>query len=235
VKAGDFTALAQIAPTSIVFGVWDSRDTQAKVPRLIASAIRAFNVRKLTRSAQYVPAMEYVEDGLLEEPTDDKVKDAYAERGFVHVPAPGAHGGIIADGGIRRDATLHLAALRLVTATNPDATLKLQRYILGIALVSLIAPPPGYLRQGCNLVRDPDPKKVREFVEVCGDGTRKPLDLTAAEVLNYAKATARDFGIDPERKIVFGEGKDREVAFDPKAAKQDVTDSKKAKRTKKPQ
>ncbi len=159
VQAGDFTQLARISPTSIVFGVWDSRDTQAKVPRLVASVVRAFNIRKLTRSAQYVPAMEYVESGLLEEPADDKIKDAYAERGFVHVPASGAHGGIIADGGIRRDATLHLAALRLVTAATPDATEKLQRYILGIALVALTAPQPGYLRQGCNLVQDPIRRK----------------------------------------------------------------------------
>src|SRR5690606_10974288 len=53
---GDAEPLARIAPTSLVFGVWDSRDTQAKVPRLLASTIRAYDVRKLTRSAQYIPA-----------------------------------------------------------------------------------------------------------------------------------------------------------------------------------
>ena len=46
VLKGDATPLAKIAPTSLVFGVWDSRDTQAKLPRLIASTIRAFNVRQ---------------------------------------------------------------------------------------------------------------------------------------------------------------------------------------------
>jgi CRISPR-associated protein Csb1 len=235
VQAGDFTPLAQVAPTSIVFGAWDSRDTQAKVPRLVASTIRAFNVRKLTRSAQYVPAMEYVEDGLLDEPADDTAKKSYAERGFVHVPAPAAHGGIIADGGIRRDATLHLAALRLVSGTTPEATEKLQRYILGLALVALVAPPPGYLRQGCNLVRDPDPKKAREFAEVSADGARKPLGVTVAEALEYARTAAKDFGIDPDRTIAFGVGKDREVPFDVKAAKQDAADSKKSKRAKKSQ
>ena len=30
---GDDEPLAKIAPTSLVFGVWDSRDTQAKLPR----------------------------------------------------------------------------------------------------------------------------------------------------------------------------------------------------------
>ena len=36
-QKGDPTPLAKIAPTSLVFGVWDSRDTQAKLPRLVAS------------------------------------------------------------------------------------------------------------------------------------------------------------------------------------------------------
>src|SRR5690606_36367238 len=83
---GDATALGDIAPTSLVFGVWDSRDTQAKAPRLIASTIRAYDVRRLTRSAQYVPATEYVADGLLDEPADTKTAKTYSERGFTHVP-----------------------------------------------------------------------------------------------------------------------------------------------------
>jgi CRISPR-associated protein Csb1 len=66
-KMGNAVPLAKLAPTSLVFGVWDSRDTQAKAPRLLAATIRAFNVAKLTRSAQYNPAIEYVEAGLLEE------------------------------------------------------------------------------------------------------------------------------------------------------------------------
>src|SRR6185436_8713416 len=50
-KAGDAEKLAKIAPTSLLFGVWDSRDTQAKVPRLFISTIRAYDVKPLTRSA----------------------------------------------------------------------------------------------------------------------------------------------------------------------------------------
>ena len=41
---GDASALAKLAPTSLVFGVWDSRDTQAKLPRLVQSVIRAWDV-----------------------------------------------------------------------------------------------------------------------------------------------------------------------------------------------
>ncbi len=116
VLKGNAEPMAKIAPTSLVFGVWDSRDTQAKLPRLVASTIRAFDVKRLRRSAQYNPATDYITDKLLEETTDKATKEAYAERGFVHVPATGSHGGVIATGGVRRDATLSLAALRLLAA-----------------------------------------------------------------------------------------------------------------------
>src|SRR5438477_8174584 len=76
---GNALEMARIAPTSLVFGVWDSRDTQAKLPRLIASTIRAFDVVLLTRSAQFNPSADYIGLGLLEDTTDKKIKDAYAE------------------------------------------------------------------------------------------------------------------------------------------------------------
>ncbi len=220
-QKGNAEPLAKIAPTSLVFGVWDSRDTQAKLPRLIASTIRAFDVRKLTRSAQYVPATEYVDNGLLDEPTDKKTKDAYAERGFVHVPASGSHGGVMAMGGVRRDATLHLAALRLLGAGEDEKkTIALRRYILGLAITAFTHSPFGYLRQGCSLVLDPD--KPREFREVYCDGRRKNVTLAHPDALKYARAAAKAFGIDPDRKI-HQVSPDREVMFDKGLAKKDVT------------
>jgi CRISPR-associated protein Csb1 len=219
---GDAEPLAKIAPTSVVFGAWDSRDTGAKLPRLIASTIRAFNVRVLRRSAQYVPAAEYVATGLLEEPPDTKTANAYSERGFIHVPAPAAHGGVIATGGIRRDASLHLAALRLLNASSESRTLALRRYILGLALIAFTYPPAGYLRQGCNLVLDPD--KPREFLEVYGDGRRLSASLTHPEALEYARAVVNDFG----------PGGNRAVDFDRERAKRDIAgDTDKEGKTKK--
>ena len=207
---GNATALAKIAPTSLVFGVWDSRDTQAKMPRLIASTIRAYDVRKLTRSAQYVTATDYV-GNQLPDPSDKATKDAYAERGFIHVPATGSHGGIIAKGGIRRDATLALAAMRLIHGgLDKAATLNLRRYILGLALVAFTRLPGGYLRQGTILVSDPD--KVRVAEEFYSDGKRQPFNVTHEEALAYAKAAAAAFGV----------GGDREVAFDVERAKKDL-------------
>ena len=211
-QKGNAEPLAKVAPTSIVFGAWDSRDTQAKLPRLIASTIRAFDVRELTRSATYVPPVDYIAEELIDETIDKKiVKDPNSERGFLHALSSWKHGGVIATGGIRRDASLHLAALRLLTAgENQQKTLALRRYVLGLALTAFTYPPSGYLRQGCNLVLNPD--RPREFSEVYGDGCRVPATVTQEEALNYAKATASEFGI----------GNDREVPFDKERARTDI-------------
>ena len=221
VMAGNAEPLANIAPTSIVFGVWDSRDTQAKLPRLLSSVVRAFNVRKLTRSAQYVPAVEYVNKDLLEPAPDQKTKDAYAVRGFIHVPAAGTHGGVIATDGIRRDVTLHLAALRLLTVDqDKKKTLALRRYVLGLALTAFVYSPIGYLRQGCNLVLDTDRK--REFKAVYHDGRREDIEMKHKEASDYAKDAAKAFGLDVGRRIAEYKLPDREVEFDKERAKKDA-------------
>lgn len=217
---GNAEPLAKIAPTSLVFGVWDSRDTQAKVPRLIASTIRAFDVKRLKRSAQYNPATDYIGDKLLEDTTDKKLKDAYAERGFVHVPATGSHGGVIATGEIRRDATLSLAALRLLAGSDATKTLALRRYVLGLALVAFTSNASTYLRQGCNLVPSAKP---RVFNLVHSDGTREPQTLTLADALKYATVAATAFGVE----------KGKEVVFDPKQAVADIKGEGNVKETRK--
>jgi CRISPR-associated protein Csb1 len=212
VLKGDAGPMAKIAPTSLVFGVWDSRDTQAKLPRIIASTIRAFNVRKLTRSAQFNPATEFVNAGLLDEPADKATKESYAERGFIHVPASASHGGVIASGGIRRDATLGLAALRLLSSQSAEKTLALRRYILGLALTAFTYNSSGYLRQGCLLVLNPEKVKDREFAEVYPTGERKSVAITHEAALEFAKEAATAFGV----------GESRTVDFDKERAKKDV-------------
>lgn len=214
---GDATELAKIAPTSLVFGVWDSRDTQAKLPRVVASTIRAFNVRPLTRGAVYIPPVDYAALEVFSEKDKAKAegdsKNPLAKRGFVHVPASRSHGGVIADGGIRRDATLGLAALRLLHAGKDEAkTLALRRYILGLALVAFTCSSSGYLRQGCLLVLNPD--QPREFVEVHPDGKRTPCGITHEAALQYATEAARAFGV----------GESKIVPFEQDKAKADVTD-----------
>lgn len=226
VQAGDAGPLARIAPTSLVFGVWDSRNTKAKLPRLVASTIRAYDVRSLTRSAVYNPAFKYENDELLPPHTDLKLTDKdYGKRGFSHALASATHGGVIADGGIRREATLSLAALRLLKAgTDQTRTVELRRYILGLSLVALTAPSSTYLRQGCNLV--PDVDKPREFTLVHGDGRREQATLTHPSALAYAFETAKAFEI----------GEDRTVVFDKELARKDVTgegDAEKSKKSRK--
>lgn len=214
VQKGDAEPLAKIAPTSLVFGVWDSRDTQAKLPRLVSSAIRAFNVRRMTRGAVYTPPVDYSKLDVFSETEKAKAegssKSPLAQRGFVHNPASGSHGGVIATGGIRRDATLSLAALHLLKAADEDRTLPLRRYVLGLSLVALTTNTSTYLRQGCNLVRDPD--KPREYHEVYRDGRREPAKVSHDDALAFAKAAAE----------AFGPGDSRTVAFDKKKAKEDV-------------
>jgi CRISPR-associated protein Csb1 len=210
VLKGNAETLAKIAPTSLVFGVWDSRDTQAKLPRLVSSTIRAYDVRKLKRSAQYNPSTDYIGDKLLEETADKAVKDTYAERGFIHVPATGSHGGVIATGGIRRDAVLSLAALRLLqVGGDAQKTLALRRYVFGLSLVAFTTHASTYLRQGCNLVPG---EKPRDFLLVYSNGQRKPNEITSAQALEYATLAAKAFGV----------GADREEVFDPKRAQADV-------------
>lgn len=222
VLQGNSLEMAKIAPTSLVFGVWDSRDTQAKLPRLVASTIRAFDVLRLTRSAQFNPSADYIGLGLLEDTTDKKLKDAYAERGFIHVPATGSHGGVIAKGGIRRDVTFSLAALRLLSAGDDAAkTLELRRYILGLSLVVVTAPAQTYLRQGCNLV--PDIDHPRTITIVNADGTRSELKIKHEDVLNFAKLAA----------VAFGIGESKTVKFDPNLAKKDIAGESDTKTTRK--
>lgn len=220
-KRGDAVPLAKLAPTSLVFGVWDSRDTQAKAPRLLAATIRAFNVASLTRSAQYNPAVEYVDEGLLDETEDKDALKAYSERGFRHVPASATHGGVIANGDIRREVTLQLAALRLLRGADDEETRKLRAYLLGLALVAFTKPAVGFLRQGCNLVLDGDRKP--ESTVVFPDGRREPSGLTRDAALTFAKKAAGAFGV----------GESKTVKFDAKLAKDETTGEGKRKRMQK--
>ena len=127
---GNATKIAKLAPTSLVFGVWDSRDTQAKLPRIVQSVIRAWDISELKRSAQYNPALDYAALEVFSEEdkqkAEGKTESPLAQRGFVHVPAIGTHGGVIAKGGIERQVTVNLVALRRLegkatVATKEDA------------------------------------------------------------------------------------------------------------------
>jgi CRISPR-associated protein Csb1 len=217
---GSATALAKLAPTSLVSGVWDSRETQAKLPRILQSVIRAWDVCELKRSAQFNPALDYTELGVFSE--DEKQaaektpeKNPLAQRGFVHVPAVETHGGVIARGPILRDVTINLIALRRLKGGDSAA---LRRYILGLALVAAIEPIDGFLRAGCLLTLDPD--KDDKWNLVYRDGKRDAIAFDPSMIKKYAQDCAD----------AFGKGRDRTVTFNPGLAKEDVEKADKKKR-----
>jgi len=211
---GNAVPLARIAPTSLVFGAWDSRDTQVKLPRIVRSVIRAYGVRPLHRSAQYVPPLDYVEEGVLEAPTNKTQEDSMSELGLRHAPAVWTHGGVLVDGEIRREASLNLVALRALAAGPGEDPLPLRRYILGLALVAFTAPQETFLREGCQLV--PATDLPPEWKVVHHDGTREDFDLSHAVAKEYAKLASDAFEV----------GAARIAEFDAKAARQAVEQSK---------
>jgi CRISPR-associated protein Csb1 len=198
----DATKLAKLAPTSLVFGVWDSRDTQAKLPRVVQSVIRAWDVSVLTRSAQYNPALDYAGLNVFSEEekakSEGKASSDLAKRGFVHVPATGALGGVVANGEIVRDVTLNLIAVRRLKGENAGA---LRRYILGLALLSAIHDIDGFLRAGCLLTADPG--APGEWNAVQRSGQREKFGVDEAAVLAFAQSAAAAFGKGPDRPVVF--------------------------------
>jgi CRISPR-associated protein Csb1 len=209
--ANDSSAIARLSPTSLVFGVWDSRDTQAKLPRIVQSTIRAFDVDVLHRSAQYNPAVDYSTLDVFGEEEKAKQegdpKSPLAKRGFVHVPAGQAPGGVIARGPIRRDVTVNLVALRRLQGENGEA---LRRYILGLSLVAATAPLDLFLRQGCLLVPDIDaPARWRRIDR---NGARVEIDLADDAALAYASDAAKAFGVASPRIVSFDKGRAKEDA-----------------------
>lgn len=211
----DATPLAKLAPTSLVFGVWDSRGTQAKLPRIVQSTIRAEDVEELTRTAQYDPRLDYAQLGVVSEKEAGNSKSPLAQRGFIHVPVPTTHGGVIARGSIRRDVTINLIALRRLEGENAQA---LRRYVFGLALVAATKPLDGFLRAGCLLTLDPNDRGI--WLSVARTGERESVGLDTRTAFDYATYAAANFGV----------GKNHRVRFDKKLAMQDAAAARKGKK-----
>lgn len=223
-RDGNSLLLAKIAPTSLVFGMWDSRDTGVKVPRLFNSIIQAFDVFEFRRSAQYFPATDYAAAGVAAEKGEKGLKKL-ADQGMAEVPATFTLGGIEARGGICREASVNLATLRDIVAivkkkngarqeidtqSSKEQTQNLQRYILGLALVSLtwFDGKTLNLRQGCQLVAVPEKPMTRTAIKA--DGNDSDFSIDRGSAIDYAEKAAEKFGV----------GEPREGTFDPKKAKE---------------
>lgn len=203
-EAGNAQPLAKIAPTSILFGAWDSRGTQAKLPRVIRSVIRADNVKSCTRSAQFSPALHYVDNGLIDEALDKGTgeQNPLSQEGFKDNPAAAAHGGVRVTGDIRRNVSINLVAIRALGVPDGDDALGLRRYILGLALVAATARHDAQfnLREGCLLrIKVSAPWKVVPF-----EGKSTDLEIDNALALAFATEAAKDFSVQQlERPFLF--------------------------------
>ncbi|GDY13102.1 type I-U CRISPR-associated protein Cas7 [Planctomycetota bacterium] len=161
-NTGNAALLAAIAPTSLIFGVWDSRGgTGEKRPRLVRSIIRAWDVEVLHSAAQF----NSVWKALSQEQQQELEKEAKSKKiklsvkGFQDAPATFRDdarkervlGGVLAGGSIERDVTVNLVALRGIRGGNPAETTQVQKYLLGLALLAANADLELFLREGCLL------------------------------------------------------------------------------------
>lgn len=221
----DAGPLAKLAPTSLLFGAWDSRGTQVKRPRIVRSFIRAENIEVLHGAAQYNSVWKLLSDeqkNELKEYRDTLNKKAggkkvkLSEKGFNDVPAvfrktdkisktnKDGHindearvlGGIVARGPITRQVTLNFIALHSVRGADDEATMKLRRYLLGLALVAATADMECYLREGC-LLRYADADDTWEAVPRRGQSAFFRLSTADGRktILDFASAAAEAFEV----------------------------------------
>lgn len=223
--------LARLAPTSLIFGFWDSRPdtTMYKFGRMLSATIRATNVEIIKRSAQFNPAFDPAQLGLADEIPEGETesqeasgkaadgKDPLSKLGLRAAPAVNTHGGVRVFGQIIRRTQISLVRLRALAVTkggemDEAETLKLRRYILGLALVAARVQTNYELREGCLL------RCVQsESHLVYTDSESQPFPWDRKEAFTYAQQAAQEFGI----------GEDRSVDFDVKAAKIGVESAKK--------
>jgi CRISPR-associated protein Csb1 len=153
-RRGDAGPLCAIAPTSFVFGVWDSRgDSGEKRPRLVRSIIRAWDVEPLHAAAQFNSVWKMLDDDQREElEKEAKAKKTdLSTKGLKDAPAvfrkvgqdaakymrkfrdgsPNPElrvlGGVLARGPIEREVTINLIALRGLRGTLPGPQDKSKR------------------------------------------------------------------------------------------------------------
>lgn len=178
-KTGNAGPLCAIAPTSLVFGVWDSRGgSSEKRPRLVRSVIRAWDVDVLHAAAQFNSMWKELDEAAQKVLTDEAKKQGkkLSVKGFADAPATfrkvstgaGAHmreytkdgspnperrvlGGVLVRGDIVRDVTVNLVALRGLRAGNDNETKQLQQYLLALALLAATSDLDLFLREGCHL------------------------------------------------------------------------------------
>ena len=210
-QQGDAGPLCAIAPTSLVFGVWDSRgDTGEKRPRLVRSIIRAWNVEPLHAAAQFNSVWKLLDEeqqeALKNEAKAKKVE--LSEKGFADAPAtfrktkalqyrdgsPNLEarvlGGVLVKDRIEREVTVNLVALRGLRGENDAETAAIRKYLLGLSLLAATADIELFLREGC-LLRYAENGDTWYEVPRRGDPTM--VNLSSETVKTYAERAAELF------------------------------------------
>ena len=188
VGSGDPVPLARIAPTSLIYGAWDSRDTQIRLPRAIRSEIRAHDVSIFMRSAQYSGAFRQESLGIGDADWNKKGEHGAAGIGFAPTPSVDAHGGVLIHGEIVHSASVLLNVLRKYRTT--DGRDVLPNYLFGLALGGLLIGGRDYnLRSGCFLV----PAAPAEWQTVARSGERQSIEVAESNLLDELRKVAREW------------------------------------------
>ena len=209
---GDAGPLCAVAPTSLVFGVWDSRGGSGeKRPRLVRSIIRAWEAEPLHAAAQFNSVWKALDEQQrveLEKEAKAK-KTRLSEKGLADAPgvfrktdkvpqyrdgAPNPEarvlGGVLARGRIEREVTVNLVALRGLRGKDDGETTAMRKYLLGLSLMTAAADIELFLREGCHL-RYADGGDT--WYQVPRRGTPTEIVLGAEMIESYVIEAAKHF------------------------------------------
>lgn len=223
-QRGDAGPLCALAPTSLVFGFWDSRgDSGEKHPRLVRSVVRAWNVQSLHAAAQFNSVWKTLDETQQNElEKEAKAKNTkLSEKGFADAPStfrktrvtqyhnespnPEARvlGGILASAPIERDVTVNLVALRAINGADGEKTKDVRRYLLALTLIAATAEIDLFLREGCHLRYADDDR----WNAIPRRGEIKPVDLSSEDaqktLFDYAKEAVKPFSKEWPEKLIY--------------------------------
>lgn len=203
-RSRNYFELAKYAPTSLVFGVWDSRSTYEKRQRVLKAHIRATNVLERSKSAQYTPAVDYVGVGAIEEGVDSGKGDDnnLSAEGMKHALSIQTVGGVMLTprSQLVRTVNVNVAVVRELRGASDEQSKILQQYILALSLVSAISEPDLNLREGCNLRF----KSLPSMKLVYRSKKDEPVTLDVKQIEDFAESAAKAFfksaGIEFDKK-----------------------------------
>jgi CRISPR-associated protein Csb1 len=250
--AANAEPLARLAPTSLIFGFWDSRPgtTLFKFGRILSSTIRATNVVSVKRSAQFNPAFDPSQIGFadeLPEGADESQsnedigtrtadgKDPLSRLGLRAAPATGkdslgTHGGVRVFGQIVRRTQINLVGLRALAVTGKDNAGKLtinkeETLTLRrylLGLALVAAQCQTHYKLREGCLLVRSHEIAPQFSIVFPDGKREDCPLNLAQSFSFAEEAAASFGVKSPH---------RPYRFDMKRAKSAVDQLKPTTRT----